>query len=83
MILNFVIFFLTLGEWLMYCQYETHLVNRKKLNELLTWFKNKINTDYEVIQESHHDFYVIFRDLNEKNITLVQNKIKGSCLLPS
>lgn len=67
----------------MYCQYETHLVNRKKLNELLTWFKNKINTDYDVIQESHHDFYVIFRDLNEKNITLVQNKIKGSCLLPN
>jgi len=65
----------------MYCQYETNLINRKKLNELLSWFKYKINTDYEVVQESHNDFYVVFRDLNEKNIILVKDKIKGSCLL--
>ena len=62
----------------MYSQYETTVINRRRLHELLAWVNRKYHLDYEVVQENRDIFYVIFHDLNIKQTAAIQKQIKGS-----
>jgi len=62
----------------MYSQYETTVVNRRRLHDLLTWVNQKYYLEYEVVQENRDVFYVIFHDLNFKQTSAIQKQIKGS-----
>ena len=42
----------------MYSQYETTVINRRRLHELLAWVNRKYHLDYEVVQENRDIFYV-------------------------
>ena len=59
----------------MYSQYETTVINRRRLHDLLTWVNQKYYLEYEVVQENRDVFYVIFHDLNIKQ-TVAKNKSK-------
>ena len=61
----------------MYTQYETTVMNRRRLHDLLTWVNRKYHVDYEVVQENRDVFYVIFHDLNIKQTLSIQKQIKG------
>ena len=62
----------------MYSQYETTVINRRRLHDLLTWVNQKFILEYEVAQENRDVFYVIFHDLNIKQTVAIQKQIKGS-----
>ena len=62
----------------MYSQYETTVINRRRLHDLLTWVNRKYYLEYEVVQENRNVFYVIFHDLNNKQAFAIQQQVKGS-----
>ncbi len=62
----------------MYSQYETTVINRRRLHDLLTWVNQKYYLEYEVVQENRDVFYVIFHDLTIKQTVAIQQQIKGS-----
>ncbi|HIL41051.1 MAG: hypothetical protein ABGX69_01130 [Methylococcales bacterium] len=62
----------------MYSQYETTVINRRRLHDLLAWVNQKYYLEYEVVQENRDVFYVIFHDLSIKQTVSIQHQIKGS-----
>ncbi|HHZ71104.1 MAG TPA: hypothetical protein EYO51_02115 [Methylococcaceae bacterium] len=62
----------------MYSQYETTVMNRRRLHHLLHWVNRELNLDYEVIQENRDVFYVIFHDLDIKKTVAIQKHLKGN-----
>ncbi len=61
----------------MYSQFETTVMNRRRLHDLLAWVNRKYHLDYEVVQENRDIFYIIFHDLNIKQTIAIQKQIKG------
>lgn len=62
----------------MYSQYETTVMNRRRLHDLLSWVNRKYYLEYEVVQENKDVFYVLFHDLNGAVRTSIQNRVRGT-----
>ena len=61
----------------MYSQYETTVINRRRLHDLLDWVNQTYYLEYEVVQENRDVFYVIFHDLSIKQTVAIHKQIKG------
>ena len=67
-----------MGNWRVSSQYETTVMNRRRLHHLLSWVNRELHLDYEVIQENRDVFYVIFHDLDIKKTVAIQKHLKSN-----
>ena len=53
--------------------YETDVLSQKEKDQMIKWFNEEIGTNYEVNNDWHDGYYIVFFDLTMNEISKIRS----------